>query len=312
MAVPPAGNRTCVLSQPRGGRSGSGPGIAARPFPRPPASVLKPQPGRGPASPAQPQVRVVAQLRQQLLLRRLLQDVPAEPDVRWTGLRRARPGASRGACTELTGRARGARCAGRPKQSDTPRGEHGRAWGHGDSDPPADVYRAYLKAREDIRHSCWPVERAAGRKLGCLGTTITALSYSPTQKRGRGLLGHLSAPPAVTWGLRVLRLFPESRGPWRTPAPDSAGGRQGHKCVGRDTITGCPPAASLPLPPSLPTPGAEQKPLPVHTPEQELHSHLIGGLRVSGEGLQVTAAVPLVEEVLESRREWWPVGVGLA
>lgn len=59
------------------------------------------------------------------------------------------------------------------------------------------------------------------------------------------------------------------------------------------------PPTSLPLSASLP--GAKQKPLPIHTPEQKFHStHLIGSLRVPRDGLQVTAAVPLVKEILVS------------
>lgn len=80
--------------------------------------------------------------------------------------------------------------------------------------------------------------------------------------------------------------------PTLTLAGRPAVGRRGGECHHNKRHL---PAPSLPLPPlSLPS---------GHAPEQKLQSgHLIGGVRVPGEGLQVTAAVPLVKEVLGRRR----------
>lgn len=79
---------------------------------------------------------------------------------------------------------------------------------------------------------------------------------------------------------------------------------------GRKAIRACRPPWPL-HPPALGfTPQtATQKPFPTHTPEWELHSHLVGGLRGPSKWLQVALGVPLVKEVLASRREW-PVSVG--
>lgn len=79
---------------------------------------------------------------------------------------------------------------------------------------------------------------------------------------------------------------------------------------GRRAIRACRPPWPL-HPPALGfTPqGATQKAFPTHTPEWELHSHLVGGLRGPSKWLQVALGVPLVKEVLASRREW-PVSVG--
>ena len=86
------GLRLSSLGPHSGSAQGEGPSSGSRLPPPRPESLPRP-PGRRNregvrTSPAQLQVRVAAQLLHQLLLRGLLQDVPAERGRQWTG----RPG----------------------------------------------------------------------------------------------------------------------------------------------------------------------------------------------------------------------------
>lgn len=66
------------------------------------------------------------------------------------------------------------------------------------------------------------------------------------------------------------------------------------------------PPPCLALPSSSPQ---SRSPFLIHAPEQQLHAHLISGIRVPSKGLQVTTAIPLMKKILASRRKGWPVGV---
>lgn len=142
-------------------------------------------------SPAQLQVRVVAQLLCQLFLRGLLQDIPAESGTGWLGS----PGhlqRSRGAALMQQPR----QCSGRGAPQDHSPGTQVHLW---------DAYVASLKAREDTsprgrnntanaqRRQCDHPGLTLGR-LSLLCTSRGTISRLPWRREGRGFLG----PPVYT------------------------------------------------------------------------------------------------------------------